>query len=282
MGKNSAESIRIENVRKQLRVGKTRGGLDLTPEQTEDLNRQLLDYKTGLKNRIATRVNTHTTAEADRVITGVNTTIASAETSIKRSFVQTFCPEVAADAAPKDKIRALKARHSVERGLIAQLQAEDRSLTAAAKAAPKTRKSSSTAAASSSSTAVSSTAASSTEPLVVAKAKESKPERELCGALCCGYCKASGERKTCKKVRPCRFHTSPDLPTFALQLGADADLGDLDAKDLPAVELLTGADLGDLDVKDEPEMSPVFAHLRVSDGELCERGSMFQHDKDAV
>ena len=125
MGKNSAESIRIENVRKQLRVGKTRGGLDLTPEQIEDLNRQLNDYKAGLKTRIAARVNAHTTTEVDRTIATVNNhmagVVAEAVVQVKGCFKESFCPEVSGTAPAKERLDALKARHSIERGLMVQL-----------------------------------------------------------------------------------------------------------------------------------------------------------------
>ena len=55
--------------------------------------------------------------------------------SVKRTFKESFCPEVREGASAKERLDAIKARQSVERGLMVQLRKE----AAEERARPKTK-----------------------------------------------------------------------------------------------------------------------------------------------
>ena len=187
----------------------------MTPEEVRA--REL--RRDDLISRMVGRVNAHTTAEADRVIAGTKAAVAEAVVQVKDCFKESFCPEVSTTAPAKERLDALKARHSIERGLMAQLRkeaAEDRARPkprrAAAKvetAEPKEPKGKKRAI--SASTATSSTGDGEVANLdaPVPVEKRTNPKR-LCGALCRGTKQKPG--KTCRKPFPCMFHPVAAAP----------------------------------------------------------------------
>ena len=223
----------------ELKTRMTRGSSPrpLTPDEIK--TREAM--RDALVTRMAIRVNTHTTTEIERCIGTVNNhtagVVAEAVGQVKDCFKESFCPEVSTTAPATERLAALKARHSIERGLMVQLRkeaAEDRARPKPRRAAvkvettepkePKGKKR-----ATSASTAANSTATSSTGDGEVATfdapvpvEKRTNPKR-LCGALCRGAKQKPG--KTCRKPFPCMFHPVAAAP------GPREDLDAEDAKD---------------------------------------------------
>ena len=77
MGANSKASRALADVRLSLKSGKTRGryARTLTDEETQALeqkrDRILAEMKEAAKERVVNRINKHTSAESDRVVTAV-------------------------------------------------------------------------------------------------------------------------------------------------------------------------------------------------------------------
>jgi len=122
----------LANIRLELREKTTRGKNPRPLEPNEIRSREL--RRDNLMTQLSRHVNRHTTVEADRTIAAINdqagVVVESVESvkrsveSVKRTFKESFCPEVREGASAKERLDAIKARQSVERGLMVQLRKE--------------------------------------------------------------------------------------------------------------------------------------------------------------
>ena len=208
---------RLYKINLQLKSRRTRGSQPRALEAAEitALEQRRDEIMAHRKpGRAVAKVNAHTSAEADRVNAHTASVVAGAVADVKQSSMQTFCPAVAASASPKQKVRALKARHNIERGLIAQLQQEAREeaellkkskLEAGAKPRPKRAAAKAPAATKAPAAAKAPAATKTSASSSSAGPTDARPVKRLCGAPCVGTRNRAGDR-FCKQPCPCRHH----------------------------------------------------------------------------
>ena len=193
MGWSTPQSMRIANVRRQLRTGMTRGANPraLEPSERDALEAEEAAYKVKVKNRVVTRLVEAVGEAAVDIKNHTAETVEASTAGVKRAFVETFCPQPQPGASTKEQLDAYKTRHRGELTVVAAL----RKKLAEEKAKPKPKRAAAKKAASAGGSASAGSAAKVLPPA---------GKKRLCGALCMGAKQKPG--KPCRKPFPCRFH----------------------------------------------------------------------------
>ena len=215
VNRHTPESRQLSKMREQLTSGMTRSKnpRPLTADEITELKRMCDVVVAKRKANVVSRIVGAVEASTSAVNANTDRVVAASTAEIKRSLVETFCPEVAPNASANEKLNALKARHHADRCVMAKLrkervderQAEKEAKKAAdalvgkkprAKAKAKGLKRDAPA------------AAEAPELAVVEPPEPTEPRaKRLCGAACIGAKKGKTETpKLCKKPFPCKFH----------------------------------------------------------------------------
>jgi len=223
VGKNSAESRELANIRLQLRTGTTRGAKTprvYNPDEIIALEQRRDKLVAQMANRVAGRVNSHTTHEITRAIGEVN---AHTTGALKRALREELCPGIADGATEREELDAMRARRKVEDARMIKL----REKVATTKKAEKDERATKKKAAKEMRDA----AKKSTEGV----AKKSVEAKAVVGEGVCGHVSKAGV--VCKRLAPCSSHSKKaHAEAKKMREAAVADAAVVEAAIEPAAE----------------------------------------------